>query len=79
MEQELTTMSSDEIMKLCHLVNTQLTKQLLNGSSQAEQKERISTVSKISRGLYKRRIAVEDKRVESVDFNCSEIRKPPNE
>jgi hypothetical protein len=79
MEQELTTMSSDEIMKLCHRVNTQLTKQLLDGSSQGEQQERISRVSKISRGLSKRRIAVEDKQVESVDFNRSEIRMPPNE
>jgi hypothetical protein len=51
----------------------------LDGSSQGEQQERISRVSKISRGLSKRRIAVEDKQVESVDFNRSEIRMPPNE
>jgi hypothetical protein len=78
MEQELATLSSDELVKLYHQVNTELTKQLLNGSSLDEQQERITALSKISKELSGRKIAVEGKRLESVNDNRSETRKPPN-
>jgi hypothetical protein len=78
MEQELATLSSDELMKLYYKVNSELTKQLLNGSPWNEQQGRISTLSQISKELSQRRITVEDKSVEVISDNRSNAQKPPN-
>jgi hypothetical protein len=78
MEQELKSLSSDELVKLYYTVNSELTKQLLNGSPWNEQQGRIGTLSQISRELSQRRIIMSDKPVEDINDNRSESLKPPN-
>ena len=79
MERELATLSSDELVKLYHQVNAELAKQLLNGSSLHEQQERISTLSKISRELWQRKIKVENKSLEAFNDNRNDGGKPSNQ
>lgn len=79
MEQALANLCSDKLVKLNCRLKTELTRELLNGSSPGEKREEISTLTKISKELSQRRIAMEDKMVESISGNCIETRKPPNE
>ena len=79
MEQELVSLSSDELVELYHQVNAELSKQLLNGSSLNEQQERITTLSIISKELWQRKIKVENKRLEAFGDNRNEAAKPPNQ
>jgi len=79
MEQELVSLSSDELVKLYHKVNAELARHLLNGSCLTEQQERITTLSRISKELWQRKIKVENKRSETFSDNRNEAAKPPNQ
>lgn len=56
MEQEFSSLSSEELIEWYHKINAELRKYLLEGAPWNEQQERINTLTSISKELTRRRI-----------------------
>jgi len=56
MEQEFSSLSSEELIEWYHRTNSELRKYLLEGAPWNEQQERINTLTSISKELIRRRI-----------------------
>lgn len=64
MEQQIASLSSDELIALYHTTNTELTKNLLSGAAWQEQQERINLLTEISKTLTKRKVEIESGNIE---------------
>jgi hypothetical protein len=54
---DLTTLTSDQLKKLYHKINSQLAQNLLNGKGLQAETERIQMLNKISEELNRRNVA----------------------